>query len=100
MGFDAYRTSQIDLFLADGKANITHLIEVKTDQTTTSLYQAVGQVMLHGALERGDPQRILVLPGEVSENTARRMKTLKIKVAPYEWKGGQPTFKNLRKVVS
>ena len=79
LGFDAYKTSKIDLFLADDKANITRLIEVKTDQTTTSLYQAVGQVMLHGALENSDPQRILVLPGEVSADTARRMKRLGIK---------------------
>lgn len=47
LGFAAYKTSKIDLFLADDTANITHLLEVKTDQNTTSLYQAVGQVMLH-----------------------------------------------------
>lgn len=99
LGFDTYKTSKIDLFLADGKANITHLIEVKTDQTTTSLYQAVGQVMLHGALERSDPQRILVLPGVVSGETASRMKALGIKVVRYEWKGSTPVFKNLKKAI-
>jgi hypothetical protein len=100
MGLDAYTTPKIDLFLADGKATITHLIEVKTDQTTTSLYQAVGQAMLHGALEKSDPQRILVLPGEVSADTASRMKRLGIKLIRYDWKGSQPIFKNLKKVVS
>jgi hypothetical protein len=84
LGFDAYKTAKIDLFLADAKAKITHLIEVKTDQTTTSLYQAVGQVMLHGALQKGDPRRILVLPGEVSADTATRLKRLGLQVIRYD----------------
>jgi len=100
LGLDAYKTSKIDLFLADDKANITHLIEVKTDQTTTSLYQAVGQVMLHGALERSDPRRILVLPGEVSTDTAKRLTRLGLRIVRYEWKGSQPIFKNLKRVLA
>ena len=100
LGFDAYKTSKIDLFLADGKANITHLIEVKTDQSTTSLYQAVGQVMLHGALEKSDPQRILVLPGEVSTDTASRIKKLGIVIVRYDWKRSQPIFANLKRAIS
>ncbi|MCZ2153398.1 MAG: hypothetical protein LC114_05785 [Bryobacterales bacterium] len=100
LGLDAYRTSKIDLFLADHKANITHLIEVKTDQATTSLYQAVGQVMLHGALEKSDPRRILVLPGEVSADTAQRMKRLGIQIVQYEWKGSQLIFRNLKRALS
>jgi len=97
--FDAYRTCKIDLFLADGKANITHLIEVKTDQSTTSLYQAVGQVMLHGALQKSHPRRILVLPGEVSTDTASRMKLLGIEVIRYDWKGTKPVFDGLKRVL-
>jgi hypothetical protein len=100
LGFDAYKTSKIDLFLADSQANITHLIEVKTDQTTTSLYQSVGQVMLHGALEKSDPRRIVVLPGEVTADTAKRMKRLGIEIIRYDWKGSQPVFTNVKRVVS
>jgi hypothetical protein len=99
LGFDAYKTSKIDLFLADGKTTITHLIEVKTDQSTTSLYQAVGQMMLHGALEKSDPQRILVLPGEVSTDTASRMKRLGIEIVRYDWKEGMPVFDSLGKAL-
>jgi hypothetical protein len=101
LGLDAYSTPNIDLYLSDGKANITHLIEVKTDQTTTSLYQAVGQVMVHGALENSDPQRIVVLPGEVSPLTVSRLKRLQIMVVRYDWnrKETKPTFENLKKAV-
>jgi hypothetical protein len=100
LGFDAYKTYKIDLFLADARGGITHLIEAKTDQNTTSLYQAVGQAMLHGALEKSNPRRILVLPGEVTADTAKRMKRLGIEIVRYDWKGSQPIFKNLRKAIS
>jgi hypothetical protein len=100
LGFDAYKTFKIDLFFADGMGNITHLFEVKTDQTTTSLYQAVGQVMLHGALQNSNPQRIVVLPGEVSTDTASRMKGLGIEIVRYDWKESQPIFQNLKMVIS
>jgi hypothetical protein len=100
LGLNAYKTSKIDLFLADDKANVTHLIEVKTDQTTTSLYQAVGQVMLHGALDKSDPRRIVVLPGKVSEDTAKRLNRLGVRVMRYDWKGNQPIFTSLKKAFS
>ena len=99
LGSEAYRTSKIDLFLVDSNASITHLIEVKTDQTTTSLYQAVGQVLLHGALDKSNPKRILVLPGQISPDTADRMKKLGITVVRYDWKGSTPAFDDLKKAL-
>jgi hypothetical protein len=99
-GLHAYKTFKIDLLLADPKGTITHLIEVKTDQTTTSLYQAVGQVMLHGTLEKSDPRRIVVLPGEVTADTAKRMKRLGIEIVRYDWKGDKPVFTGLEKALS
>ena len=74
--------------------------EVKTDQNTTSLYQAVGQVMLHAALRYGAPHRILVLPGAVTAQTASRLKRLGISVLRYEWKGEKPAFVGLRRMFS
>jgi hypothetical protein len=99
-GIEPYNTGMIDLYLADSTGRITHLFEVKTDQTTASLYQAVGQAMLHGVLEEGDPQRILVLPGELSADTAGKMKRLGIRVVRYEWKGSTPVFDGLKKALS
>jgi hypothetical protein len=95
-GRKAYSTGKIDLFLADGDANITHILEIKTDQCTTSIYQAVGQVMFHGALVKNEPHRILVLPGTVSAATAARLKRLGIRVLSYWWKGAKPIFDGLK----
>ena len=99
LGFEAYSTPQVDLFLADGSASITHLIEVKTDQTSTSLYGAVGQVMVHSALETSTPRRILVLPGQISSDTASRIKRLGITVVRYDWNGDTPIFDGLKRAL-
>jgi hypothetical protein len=95
LGFNARRNKLIDLYLADGQGIITHVLEIKTDQCTTSIYQAVGQVMLHGVGSKSEAHRILVLPGKVSADTASRLKRLGISVLSYEWKGERPIFDGL-----
>lgn len=99
LGRESFNTGKIDLFLADEQGRITHLLEIKTDQTTTSLYQALGQVMLHGALEHSSPLRILVLPGRVSADTASRLARLNTRVLTYEWNGSTPVFIDLGRVL-
>jgi hypothetical protein len=99
LGFNAYKNAKIDLFLADDERTITHLMEIKTDQSTTNLYQAVGQVMLHGALQKSHPKRILVLPGQVSRDTVNRLKRLGIETVRYDWQGSKPIFRKLKEII-
>jgi len=74
------------------------LFEIKTDQNTTTLYQAVGQAMLHGALRRSDPKRILVPPSEASLDTATRLKRRGCEIVRYDWKGNTPIFMKRKRV--
>lgn len=94
-GYQAHNTQSIDLFLVDSKSRMTHLFEVKTDQNTSSLYQAVGQVMLHGALHERKVNRIVVMPGKASEETLQKLGLLGIHLLEYEWQGEQPAFPGL-----
>jgi hypothetical protein len=98
LGLHGFNTVQIDQYLVDKHRRMTHLFEVKTDCTTTSLYQAVGQAMLHGALKEG-PKRVLVLPGIVSVDTLKRMRMVGISVLSYKWTDDTPIFAALEKVV-
>jgi len=83
-----------DLYIvADG--TVTHLFEAKTDTSTTSLYQGVGQLMLHGAALDPTPQRILVLPGRPDGATRRALGRLGIAVLVFKWEEGQPVFPRL-----
>lgn len=100
MGFSPYRTKAIDLFLADEFNTITHVFEVKTDQRSTSLYEAIGQAMWHGALQASCPKRILVLPGDLAQGGKARLERLAIEVLRYDWDASKPTFKNLKTLVS
>src|SRR5262249_32854547 len=61
-GWAPYNDRNRDLYLGSGD-DPTHLFEVKTDLTTTSIYTAVGQLMLHGSLATSGLRRILVVPG-------------------------------------
>lgn len=56
------RTALIDMYLFDGD-HMTRLFEVKTDTSRTSVYQGVGQLMLHASLETKGVKRVLVIPG-------------------------------------
>lgn len=98
IGKEGYNTKAVDLFLVDLSLKITHLFEVEIRPTTTSLYEAVGQVMFHGALESA-PQRIVVLPASVEGDTAKRLDRLGIKVLHYRNRRGKPQFHNLEAVL-
>lgn len=95
---DVSRTALIDLFLTK-RGRATHLFEIKTDTTRSSVYAGVGQLMFHGAIG-GRVNRVLVLPGEPSRDTKERLQRLGITVLQYAWRGQEPTFLNLRDLVS
>ncbi len=87
-----------DLYILAGD-EVTHLFEVKTDLSTTSLYQGVGQLMLHGAALDPLPQRILVIPGQPNNETRRALSRLEVAVLVYEWMDEQVEFSGLEEVL-
>lgn len=96
--WQAFRTALIDLYVFDG-GRMTHLFEVKTDVDRGSLYQAVGQLMLHGAFEGKRVKRILTVPNGAPADTEDRLRTLGISVLQYSWRGRTPVFHNLQQVM-
>jgi hypothetical protein len=87
-----------DLYILNGD-DVTHLFEVKTDLSTTSLYQGVGQLMLHGAALDPTPRRILMLPGQPNSATRQALDRLGIAVLIFEWEDGQAVFPHLDDVL-
>ena len=77
-----------DLYIQDHN-RVTHLFEVKTDTSTTSIYMSIGQLMLYGALEDPTPRRILVIPNKPKTETRMALERLGIDVLVYEWNDGQ-----------
>lgn len=87
-----------DLYLSQA-GTATHLFEVKTDLSTTSVYTAVGQLMLHGAEDGMGLRRILVVPGSPTKKLASQLSTLKITVLEYSWEGSKPVLRGIKKVL-
>jgi hypothetical protein len=96
--WEALRTALIDLYLFDGD-RMTHLFEVKTDYGRGSVYEGVGQLMLHGALEVKPVKRVLVVPGRPVGDTGLRLQELGVSVLQYSWHGQIPIFRNLQQIV-
>ena len=87
-----------DLMILSSEGKVTHLFEVKTDINTSSLYSAVGQLMLHSVLTANTPRLILVLPDQPIPSFLKALKALGIHVVRYEWFNGRPIFHNFSKI--
>jgi hypothetical protein len=93
-----FRTGLIDLCVFRG-GRMTHVFEVKTDAGRDSVYKGIGQLLVHSALERRVPRRILVLPGRPTQETQRRLDALDIVILSYSLRGRTATFENLTKAL-
>ncbi len=96
IGCRAYSTGKIDLFLTDQNGEATHVFEVKTNQDTSNIYGAVGQLLMHTALSKPAPKRIAVLPGKPNAETEAAMLALGLKIVSYEWSAETVKFRRLR----
>jgi len=88
-----------DLYVLSSKGRVQTLFEAKTNLSTSSIYGAVGQLMLHAAAEPKEPRRVFVAPGTPNPRTQRALKKLGIEVLSYKWDGNHPIFLNLRGLV-
>jgi hypothetical protein len=89
-----------DFLILSRGGTITHLFEVKTDTSTSSLYTAIGQLMLHGAALANTPKKVLVLPDEPKQETLEAIRRLGIRVVTYEWVDTTPIFHHLEGAIT
>lgn len=81
-----------DLFLTAKNGAISDLYEVKTDCSSTSIYTAVGQLLLNGYAETRKPRLFLVVPGKPDAQCRTTLTRLGIDVISYHWENGIPIF--------
>ena len=75
------------------------LFEVKTDVSSTSIYQGVGQLMMDGPARGSQTNLSLVVPGEPTSETENGLKKLGIDVLSYKWSRNKPMLTNLDEVL-
>lgn len=88
-----------DFFLIGPDGEVSHLFEAKSEISTTSLYTAIGQLMLLGAAQPKRPKLVLVLPDKPGVETADALRRLGLIVLTYEWDGAKPVLHRPEKVL-
>jgi hypothetical protein len=71
------------------------LFEVKPDTSTTSIYSAVGQLLIHSVAQASQPKLVFVTPEELSIQTRNKLKKIGIDVLGYRWVDDEPDFPGL-----
>ena len=88
-----------DLFVRDSNGRIRILFEVKPDFETTSIYGAVGQLVLHASVER-PPIRVAVLPWETPKSMVANLAERDIRTLLYRWRDQSVLFPGLTNLLS
>jgi hypothetical protein len=90
-----------DLYSLTRAKQLRHLFEVKTNQETSSLYTAIGQLIVYGADQPKSPRRVLVVENPIDDaNFQRALEQQKIAVLNFERVGPDVfVFPNLKKGV-
>ena len=85
------------------KTNITTVFEVKTNNSSQSLYTAVGQLLMYTHSFKS-AKLVLVIPNspnELDKHQTKRLTELGIRILYYScaWNGDEPKFKQLKNFV-
>jgi hypothetical protein len=98
-GFAVANDRNRDLYIHGRGGEMKVLFEVKTDVTSGTIYQAIGQLLYHSAVQTPPPALVMVLPTAPQLATGRVFEQLGINVLVFGWKDRRPTFSNLSEAV-
>lgn len=89
-----------DLFVLGSGGAMQLLFEAKTEVTTSTIYQGIGQLLYHSVNINPRPQLVFVLPGIPDGNTQNILCRLGINVLRFGWQGSSPVFTNLQEILA
>ena len=95
VGHRSYNDRERDLFVLGKRNRVSVLFEVKTDVTTTSIYTAVGQLLLNGGAGPRAPKLVLVLPDKPKPKTAKALRSIGVAVLAFEGPSNKPVIRDL-----
>jgi hypothetical protein len=98
-GLEVGNDQNRDLYVADRDGRTELLFEAKTDVSTSSVYQAIGQLIFHSVTHEPQPKLVLVLPASPDVATNRVLDRLNIRVLAFQWEKDKPIFLNLQEVL-
>jgi hypothetical protein len=94
------RDQNRDLFIYDEHGVVQTLFEAKSEISTSSIYQGIGQLLFHSANQHPRPALVFVLPGQPDAHTQSVLNYLSIKVLSFDWHDNGPVFLNLDEILN
>jgi hypothetical protein len=88
-----------DAYVLSNGGKLRFLFEAKTDLSTSSIYQGIGQLVFHNTITPAT-KRFLVLPGAPNAKTRAVLAAIGICVLTYRLDGARAVFENLKEVLS
>jgi len=99
MGLEVANDQNRDLYVPACNGHMKTLFEAKTDVTTSTIYQAIGQLLYHSVTQISPPKLVMVLPATSDVATKRVLDRLQIRVLVFDWQNQQPVFRNLNNII-
>ncbi|MDD5451345.1 MAG: hypothetical protein PHT49_05565 [Desulfovibrionales bacterium] len=96
LGLTVRNDKNRDIYIIDSNRKITAIFEVKTDTSTTSMYSAVGQLLLNSISLTVRPRLILVIPEQVDKTLESKLKQLGIESLIFKWVTDRSIFPKLK----
>lgn len=93
------RDQNRDLFIHGDRGSMRVLFEAKTEITTSTIYQGIGQLLFHSAIQNPRPDLVFVLPGRPDTSTQGVLDHLNIRVLSFNWEDNRPVFSNLTQIL-
>lgn len=97
-GFDVLSDIYRDLYIHDDNS-IKVLFEIKTSNSTQSIYSAIGQLILYGMMEPYKQKLVMVLPEKLDKRIVLKLQQVNISVLFYRWFETKPVFENLETLI-
>jgi len=91
-GITIANSSQIDLFTIGLSNDPKTLFEIKTDTTTTNIFEAIGQLYYYSTNLGGNYSLVAVFPNTLEQNSKEILDKLNIRCLTYEWINDKPHF--------
>ncbi len=89
-----------DLYIINSEGEITTVFEIKTDMATSSLYSAVGQLLLNNVSLSPRPRLIIVSSEKIGKDLEAKLNLLGIELLTFSWRDDKAVFPKLNSLIT
>lgn len=92
LGYQVFNDRNRDLYIIGKNKVMAAIFEVKTDISTSSIYSAIGQLLLNSIDVEKNPRLFLTVPEKINKFLETKLSRLGIEIITYKWRRNNPVF--------